>query len=156
MMNRPDMAKAMSELYKQASKLDGMPVAAVIKMGGSVQGMPTSADQEQSAAQSSEQDTTAPPPTSVGSAVAGAMAGRFGFGRHKKQADSASSATAEPAASASKPQQDGTAQQASGSLIEMTSEVTSYNSGTVDPAVFQIPADFQKVEEDYTKARTRR
>jgi hypothetical protein len=152
MMNRPDMAKAMSQVYKEASKLDGMPLATVIKMGGSVQGTTTSADQEQPAAQSSQQDA-APPPTSVGSAVAGAMAGRFGFGRHKKPADS-SAAAPEQTASASKPQQEGTPQQANASLLEMTSEVTSYNSGAVDAAVFQVPAEFQKVEEDFTKART--
>jgi hypothetical protein len=152
MMNRPDMAKAMSQIYKEASKLDGMPLTTVMKMGGSVQGTPTSSDQGQPAAQSSQQDA-APPPTSVGSAVAGAMAGRFGFGRHKKQADSSA---AEPASSASKPQQDGNSQQASGSLLEMTSEVTSYNAGTVDPAVFQVPADFKKVDEDLAKGRARR
>jgi len=148
MMNRPDMAKAMSQVYKEASKLDGMPVATVIKMGGSVQGTPTSSDQAQPAVQSTQQDT-APAPTSVGSAVAGAMAGRFGFGRHKKPADS-SAAAPEPAASSSN------TQQANASLMEMTSEVTSYNSGTVDAAVFQVPAEFTKVEEDITKARTHR
>jgi hypothetical protein len=154
MMNRPDMAKAMSQVYKEASKLDGMPVATVIKMGGNVQGTPTSSDQEQPVAQNSQQDA-APPPTSVGNAVAGAMAGHFGFGRHKKQADS-STAPSDSATSASKSQQNGGTQQANASLMEMTSEVTSYNSGTVDAAVFQVPAEFKKVEEDLTKARTHR
>jgi len=144
----------MSQVYKEASKLDGMPLATVIKMGGSVQGTPTSSDQEQPAAQSSQQDA-APPPTSVGNAVAGAMAGHFGFGRHKKQADS-SAAASEPAASTGKSQQDGNAQQANASLLEMTSDVTSYNSGTVDAAVFQVPTEFTKVEEDLTKPRAHR
>lgn len=40
MMGRPEMAKGMAEIVKQSAKLDGVPVLQVMKMGGSMAGMP--------------------------------------------------------------------------------------------------------------------
>ena len=42
MMARPDMAKAMAELYKQSGSLDGIPVYQVVKMGVAGSGAPGS------------------------------------------------------------------------------------------------------------------
>jgi len=40
LISRPDMQRAMAELYKEGSKMDGMPVYQTMKMGGSMEGMP--------------------------------------------------------------------------------------------------------------------
>lgn len=154
MINRPDMVKAMAELYKQGSKLDGMPLATTVRMGGSMQGTPESSSDPQPAqnpqtAQDPQQNAS-PAPASVGDALTGALGGHFGLGRRKKQ--QAKSETTDPEPSAQK----ASSQQSEASLMEMTSEVTNYNSGTVDPAMFQVPSDFVKIEEDLTNPRKHR
>ncbi|MFL6350648.1 MAG: hypothetical protein ACJ74Z_02185 [Bryobacteraceae bacterium] len=152
MMSRPDMARAMAQLYKEGVKLDGMPVYETIKMGGKMEGSPNASGSEsQSESQSQRQASrdSAPPPTSVTGALGAALGGRLGgFGHHKKQAappDSDSNAPAGPAgsgnAAATGPNS------ASGSLIEMTTEVLSYSSGPADAAGFEVPSGFSQVQE---------
>ena len=151
MISRPDMVKAMAQLYKEASKLDGMPLMTTVRMGGRVQGAPDSSAQAQPPEQKPQQ-SAATPPISVGDALSGALTSRFGLGRHKKHADSG---TADPDPSAQKvsTQQSDQPQQSEASLMEMTSQVTSYNSGAVDSAVFAVPAGFDKIEQDRTNPR---
>lgn len=132
MINRPDMQRAMAELSKEGSKMDGMPVYETIKMGGRMEGMPDSPP-----AQSSR--NSSPPPTSVSDALGSALGGRLGgFGRKKKDtpppADSSATSTE--------------ANSASGSLMEMTMEVTSYSSAPANSALFEVPAGFSQVQED--------
>ena len=156
LISRPDMAKAMGQAYKEASKLDGMPLLTTVRMGATVQGTPDSSAQAQQPDQSSQQQSAAaPPPTSVGDALSGALAGRFGLGRHKKHADSAP-ANQDPPVQKVSSQQSDQPQQSEASLMEMTSQVTSYNSAAVDPAVFAVPSDFEKVEQDLANPRRRR
>lgn len=140
LMNRPDMLKAMSQLYGEESKLDGMPLESIIRMGGRMDNVPVenngeNGNQQQTRSQSS------PPPTSVSGALAGALGGRFGLGRKKKQEEPAEGS---PVTTSS----DGKTASASGSLMEMTSTVTSHSTAAVDPAVFNIPEGYAKVEED--------
>lgn len=149
LLSRPDMVKAMGQLYKEASKLDGMPLLTTTSMGGTVQGSPDSSAQAPQPEQNSQQQSAASVPTSVGDALSGALGSRFGFGRHKKPANS-------DANSSDAPPQQANSQQSAGSLMELTSEVTSYNSGSVDPAVFEVPPDFSKVEQDPANPRRRR
>ncbi len=40
MIGRPEMTQGMAEIMKESSKLDGVPVVQVVKMGGSMSGMP--------------------------------------------------------------------------------------------------------------------
>ena len=144
MLNRPDMAKAMAEFYKQGSKFDGMPMASTMRMGN-MQGSPGASGQDSS---SQNAPAAAAPPESVAGALAGAFGGRFGMGRHKKKDDAA------PADSTSA--QSGDSKDSAACLLEMTTEVKSYNSSPVDSAMFQVPAGFDKVDEDITKQRRRR
>ena len=132
MINRPDMQKAMAQLSKEGSKMDGMPVYETVKMGGKMEGMPDSPPPQSSRSSN-------PPPTSVGDALGSALGGRLGgFGRKKKD-------TPPPADSnAGSPDSNS----ASGSLMEMTMEVTSYSSAPADPASFEVPAGFSQVQED--------
>ncbi|HCC57978.1 MAG TPA: hypothetical protein DEQ47_12110 [Solibacterales bacterium] len=138
LMNRPDVLKAMTQLYGEQSKLDGMPLESIIRMGGRMDNVPVENGENTNQRQTRSQSS--PPPTSVSGALAGALGGRFGLGRKKKQE--------EPAEGSSGNSSNGQTTSASGSLMEMTSTVTSHNTASVNAAVFDIPAGFAKIEED--------
>lgn len=128
---RPDMAKGMAELAKESSKLNGMPVFQVVKMGVHAEGQPQSG---QPAAQQQQADKP-----SLGSLLGG-------FGRKKKsQDDSAGEGGAAPQGSGD----------ASGSLMEMTTEMGGFSSAPVDAAKFEIPSGFKQVEPDAGQHRRR-
>ena len=77
------MAKGMSELYKEASKIDGVPVLQVIRMGGTMEGM-SEADMARMQQEQASQPPPPPPPTAgdvAGSAATGAAASRMGKAR---------------------------------------------------------------------------
>lgn len=152
-MMRPEMIKGMAEAAKEMSKLDGMPVVTIIKIGGTGTGAP---DQSMAANQQQQQPQ---PKADVGEAAgssAGGMLGRKlggglgglaggalggGFGRKKKQQDDQAQQQNQPPAN---PQN----ADASGALMEATTELTSFSSTPVDPSKFQVPAGFKKVETD--------
>jgi hypothetical protein len=154
-------AKGMSELVKEMSKLEGVPVLQITKIGGAGTGMPT--DAEMAAAQ---QD--APPPPEVkeaaGQAAAGAALGRAGrlgglagglggfggFGRKKKQEQKEEPPP--PPAAPQAPPAPAAPQAGSASLMEMTTELTSFSSAPVDGSKLQVPAGFKQVEHDMAKA----
>ncbi len=121
MMARPDMLKGMAEVAKEASKLDGIPVLSLTAIGGNSEGQPGAASQ--------------PPQqqSSGGLGRLGGLGGLGGFHRKKQQDDNQQSAA----------EQNSTA---SGSLIEMTTELTGFSSAAVDPSKFDVPAGFQQVE----------
>jgi hypothetical protein len=123
MMNRPDVARAMSKMMAEGEKMDGTPVEQVIRIGA-----------DGAAPDGGSQQTAAPRP-SLGDALGGALGGKLGgfggFGKKKKQDDVA------PAADA---------QAGGGSLMEMTIEDTGFSTGSVDSSLFAIPGDFKKVD----------
>ena len=147
MMNRPDIARGMSELYKEGAKLDGIPVLQVVKMGGTVDGGPQSADGNQNQRQSNSSQSSAPPPTSVSSALGSALGGRFGLGRKKNPP---------PEQSTDSSSSQGGSGSASGSLMEMTMEVTNYSSAPADAGLFAVPAGFKQVEPEMMNSRRSR
>jgi hypothetical protein len=133
-LNRPDIARAMGAMMKEGSKLDGMPLQTMMKMQGDMTNMPAGEQQQQQQSARSQ----APPPTSLSGALGGALAGRLG--RRNKSQDDASAGNATPGDP--------------NTLIETTTEVTSYSSAPVDTASWEVPAGFKKVEPD-TKMRGR-
>jgi hypothetical protein len=179
MMGRqPGMAKGMSEMYKEASKIDGVPVLQIVRMGGTAQGMSEKdmaeaqqAMAEAERAQAQQQQT--PPPTAgdvAGQAATGAALGRMGkvgglagglggfggFGRKKKaeqqqQTQQAPAPQVEPAAAA-QPAPGAAGPTPPGTLMELTTELTAFSSAAVDPAKFAVPAGFKQVEHDMQKA----
>lgn len=140
LINRPDLAKGIAELYKQGAKLDGMPLLTLVKMGAAVEGSPDSSANQAEPAQENQHSEA--PPTSIGGALGSALGSRFG--RHKKQNDAGA-----PDSSAS----GSNSGQSSGSLLEMKTEVTGYNSNSVDASLFEVPAGFSKVTENLTGRR---
>jgi hypothetical protein len=164
----PKMMKGMAEISKQASKIDGVPVMQIIRMGAKAEGMDMAAA---NTGTPQEQQPQAPPPTvgqaagnAAGSAAANAagrkigglgglaVGGLGGFGgMRKKKAEQESPPPQAPPPTQAAPQAAPTGN-ASGVLIEMTTELTSLSSGAVDPSKFEVPAGFKKVDSELEKA----
>ena len=134
MGNRPDLAKGFAELYKESSKLNGMPVFEIVKMGVHAEGQPQSGQQAaQAPPQNQEQQQQTERP-SIGSVLGGKFGG---FGRKKKSPDQEQD----------QPQgQPGAPGDASGTLMEMTMELSAFSSGPVDGSKFEVPGSFKQVE----------
>lgn len=113
-------SKGMLELQGEMSKLDGMPVLQVIRMDGST------------ATGFGGAGTPAMP--SVGEALGGAISGRLGgFGRRRAKKQEAPKEAPEP-------------KEADKTLIEMTTELSSFSSAPVDATRLEVPAGFKQVE----------
>ncbi len=150
-MMQPGMMQGMSELSKQASKLEGVPVLQVVKLG---EGMAPA-----SGAPSSGETKDQTPPPSAGeaanSAAASAITGRLGrlggfrgFGRKKKEQEPPK----EEQAPAPEAQTAAAASGTPGALMEITTELTSFSSAAVDPSKMQVPTGFKQVESPMLKA----
>ena len=132
----PQVSQGMAEVYKEASKIDGVPVQQYITMGGA-----GTVPADGSAPPPQQEKQQAAPP-SVGSALGGALGGRFGLGK-KKPADS----------SKDQPAQSQGNSQSAGTLLEMTTEMSNFSAAPVDPSLFAVPSGFKKVEPDMKRAR---
>jgi hypothetical protein len=139
--------KGMSELVKEMSKIDGLPVLQIVKMGG-LAGQPgaegaTPPPQHQAEPQQ-------PPAAKAEDAAAGAALGRLGgrlgglggFGRKKKQDQE----QAPPPAQQEQQQAAAAPSGAPGSLMEMTVELSGFSSAAVDGSKFDVPPGFKKVD----------
>jgi hypothetical protein len=163
---QPGMSKGMAEVYKEMARLDGVPVLQVVRMTAAGTGMPNDADMA-AAQQAQQQQQPAP---SVGDAagqaatgaalgrsgkigaIAGGLGGFGGFGRKKKQQEEQqpqqqTEAAPPPAAPGAT-----TSQAPPGTLMELTTELTSFSSGAADASKFEVPAGFKQVERDMQKA----
>jgi hypothetical protein len=128
-MGRPEIAKGMVEVAKEAGKLDGMPVYETIRMGGDGTGA-------QAPGETKPQQQQQP---SAGSALGSALGGRFGLGRKKKPADE------KPQAPPADSQQQGQGD-AAGLLLEMVTETSNFSPAPMDSAKFEVPAGFKQVQ----------
>lgn len=136
-MMSPQVSEGMAEVYKEAAKMDGVPVLQTITMGAAGENAAAAANQQQAAQQQSEQQESETP--SMTDAVGGALAGHFGFGhrRHKKQ-------------QREQPEQQQAAQTSGsgGTLLEMTVESSNFSSSPVNDSLFAIPSGFREVKPD--------
>jgi hypothetical protein len=133
-MSRPDVAKGMAEVSKEAAKLDGVPVLQCMTMGAAGQ-------------------TTTPAACGPGAAAAdqgqskpklgGLLGGALGVSRkHTTNSDDQGSGQSNANGSAG-----------GGSLLEMKTELSGFSSNAVDSAQLSIPAGFKKVEPDARRVR---
>jgi hypothetical protein len=135
--SRPDIAKGMAEAYKEMAKLDGTPVYQSMSMGA--EGTAPNGDAQSPAPQSQPQQQQQAEHPSVGNAIGGALGGHFGLGKRKpKEEPAATSSSQTPPARGN----------ASGSLIEMTTEYANFSSAPLDDSQFSVPAGYKKVEPD--------
>jgi hypothetical protein len=140
-MMRPEMAAGIAQAAKEMAKLDGMPVQSIMKITGAGNGsMPDGQGQQPAAPTASDaasaaaQSQTSRLPGGLGSLASGLG----GFGRRKQQ-------QAPPTPSSQQP----------GTLIEITTELTSFSAGPVDESKFDVPAGFKQVEPELARQRAR-
>ena len=162
-MAQPGMAEGMSELYKQAAKLDGVPVLQITRMGAVAEGQDLSSVPSQpeggeraqlpsaneAAGNAAGQAAAGAATSRLGRAgrLGGALGGLGGFGRRKKQQqEEQQAAPVQP-----EQQQAGPAAGQPALLMEMTSELTSFSAAPVDAANFEVPAGFKQIENQMVK-----
>jgi hypothetical protein len=170
MSAQPGMGKGMAETYKEMAKLSGVPVLQIIRMNSTGSGMPSEADlsaaQQQAAQEQAAQQQQQPVPTpgdAAASAATGAAANKMGklgglaglgggfggFGKKKKQQQEEPQQQA-PAAQAAPPAAP-TSATPPGTLIELTTELSSFSSAAADTSKFEVPAGFKQVEHQMQK-----
>jgi hypothetical protein len=134
--SQPGAGKAMADMVKEMSKLKGIPVLQIMRMGTTANGEPLPAASEAPLPQS-----TSAPAVSAGqvakdsaaSAITSSLGlgGLGGFGRKKKAADPAPSQPGESGAAV---------------LIESTTQMSDFSQAPADPSKFSIPSGYQQVE----------
>ena len=150
LMAQPGAAKGMEEMAKEVSKLKGVPILQVMRMGSTANGQPLPAASEAplpasngpampSAGDGAQQTATSAVATKLGG-LGSALGGGFGgFGHKKKAADPA------PAQPADTPNPASAADPASSVLIESSTTLSDFSSAPVDGSHFQVPAGYQQV-----------
>jgi len=171
----PKMAEAMLELRRHAATLNGIPLLQLASMG--MAGMPpgmgatgTSAQREKTkGTQSAESVTPEVTPSkdetpevaaqkvvNPRDALKKGLGGVFGgFGRKEKKQEQpapeptpqAQSSAREPSAAEPGPAGPG----GSGSMMEITTEVTAFSTDPLDSSVFDVPAGYKQVQADAEK-----
>jgi hypothetical protein len=151
LLNRPDMARAISKMMTQGGALEGTPIQEIVSMRpqappGNAPAAPGNADAAPGSSATSAPAPSQPATTQNNSqqnpsaAIASALSGRFGglggFGRKKQ-----SQASQDAARAAATSSGDGT-------LIEMTMENSAFSAAPVNSALFEIPAGFREVPPD--------
>ncbi len=159
--------KGMAELMKNASKLDGVPVLQITRMGGvGGPGMPSDAgmanaqresgnrreqDASEAAAEAGRRQAINEAARSagrLGGVVGAGLGGLGGFGRKKKAPEQQQASAPPPPAPSAPPSGSGS----SGSLMEMTTELTGFASSGVDSSRFDVPGGFKQVDHEMKKA----
>jgi hypothetical protein len=142
LMGQPGAAKGMAEMAKEVSKLKGVPILQVMRMGTTANGQPLPA-----ASEAPLPASNAPAMPSAGdvaqqtatSAMAGALGG-FGLGGfgHKKKPPAQPQPADAPATKV-------TADPSSSVLIESNTTLSDFSSAPIDGSHFQVPAGYQQV-----------
>jgi hypothetical protein len=160
LMGQPGAAKSMEELAKEVSKLKGVPVLQVMRMGSTANGQPLPAASEgplpastgpamPSAGDVGQQTATSIAASKLGGLGAALGGGGFGgFGHKKKAADNgqAQPAAAEGAGTAATAENGGgQSAPAANVLIESSTTLSDFSTAPVDPSHFQVPAGYQLV-----------
>jgi len=160
---QPGMFSGMADMAKEMSKIKGVPVSQIIRMGTTADGSPLPAASEaplpqsngpnagdiagqaaNNAANSAANTATSNAENKLGShmgsfgGVASSIGGFGGF--HKKKQEQP---PAQPAAA--------NAQQNAAVLMESSTEMTNFSSAPVDANLFGIPAGYSKVPSEYQK-----
>jgi hypothetical protein len=151
LMAQPGAAKGMAEMSKEVSKLKGVPILQVMRMGTTANGQPLPAASEAplpasnapampTAGDVGQQTATSAVASKLGGLGAALGGGGFGGFGHKKKAPDAT--PAQPADAANK---GAVADPASSVLIESSTTLSDFSSGPIDASHFQVPAGYQQV-----------
>jgi hypothetical protein len=149
LMAQPGASKGISEMAKEVSKLKGVPILQVMRMGMTANGQPLPAASEaplpasNGPAMPTAGDVAQQTATSVIASKLGGLGGFGGFGHKKKAADPTPAQPADPPPDASKTES--AADPASSVLIESSTTLSDFSSAPVDGTHFQVPAGYQQV-----------
>ena len=147
----PRVAQGMSELQKNSDELKGFPLLSYVSMtlaaspdGGAAAGSQNAAQPQQppppppSNSRSSSDNSI---PTTPSAAVVKGLGNLFG----KKKPDNSSAQSNQSAAGSS---QAGASTANPNSLIDITTQVTSFSDSSLDGSLFDIPAGYTQLQED--------
>jgi hypothetical protein len=129
MMQQPAAGKGMADMVEEMSKLKGIPVLQIMRMGTTVDGTPLPAASEAPL-------PAAPPPPSAGDIAKSAVMNSLpfgGFGRKKKQ-DNPPPADADAS------------QQKWAVLTESSTQLTEFSKSAIDPSQFNPPAGYKQIQ----------
>ena len=162
---QPGAGQAMADMKKEMSKMAGIPVLQVMRMGMTANGAPLPAPSQDPAqapsanndraaenAKSSMEDGVA---NSLGNVLGG---GRFGgLMRHKSKKKAEDSETAnngnvQKVSTQNANGQNGSAPQ-SAVLLEMSTHRSNFSAGPVDTSNFEVPAGFKQMESPMNRNR---
>lgn len=132
MMQQPGASQGLKDMVEELSKLKGVPVLQIMRMGTTANGTPLPA--------ASEAPLPAAPATPSAGEIAKQSASSAvmnslpfgGFGRKKKQADPPPPAASDAPAAAV--------------LIESTTQYANVSKAPVDPSHFSVPAGYKQIE----------
>jgi hypothetical protein len=135
-------SQGLGEMAKEVSKLKGVPIYTVMRMGSTADGKPLPAASEaplpasdQNAEMPSKGDMANDAATSAVASKLGGLGGLMGGFGHKKKADSPPPSNDNP----TQPQPTSTV------LMETTSEMSGFSSAPLDGSVFLPPSGYQQV-----------
>ena len=176
---QPGMYSGMADMAKEMSKLKGVPVSQVMRMGTTADGSPLPAASEAplpasngpsagavanqaatNAANSAANTAASNAENSVGShmgsfgGVPSSLGNLGGFGgfHKKKPQQQQQQRPADQTAAANGAAANGAPQNAA-VLMESTVEMTNFSSASVDPTLFNVPAGYTKVASEYQKSQ---
>lgn len=138
-MSNPQMGSAMQEFHKNAEKVQGLPLSQVVSLGMATNGAPSGANagtQSQNPPPQPTSDDNAIPTTKSAAMMKG-LGGLFGK-KKKQQPDPSQNSSPAPAPSSASNSQSST-------LMEVTSEVTSFSSDSLDSGLFAPPSGYTQV-----------
>ncbi|MBS1823595.1 MAG: hypothetical protein JST61_16770 [Acidobacteria bacterium] len=138
--SQPGAGKAMADMVKEMSKLKGLPVQQVMRMGTTVDGTPLPAASEAPLPQvkSAEMPSAGQvAKDSAASAITSSL-GLGGFGGFGKKKKAAEAAPAENADKANAPTW--------AVLVESTTQMAGFSQAPVEPSKFDIPAGYKQME----------
>lgn len=127
MMQQPAVAQGMADMIQEMSKLKGIPVLQIMRIGTTINGMPLPAASEVLL-------PVGPPPPTVGSVAKAAVMSSLpfgGFGKKKKQEEEPPMAIDSAAGVV---------------LMESTTQYTDLSRASVDASQFAVPSGYRMVE----------
>ena len=140
---QPAAGQAMADMAEEMSKLKGIPVLQVMRMGSTADGSPLPAASEAplpssnppampSAGQVAQETATSAVANKLG---LGGISGLGGFGKKKKADTPPDTSTAQ-----------GPSKSQAAVLIETTTQMSSFSQAAVDSSKFDIPAGYKQVD----------
>ena len=140
---QPGTGEGMAEMVKEMSKLSGVPVLQIMRVGTTANGAPLPAASEAPLPPSNSPEMPSAGEVaqqSAASAITSKLGlGGFGFG-HKKKKDEP-----QPQETTQKPQSQGAQSADAGVLMESSTELTSFSSAPIDPSQFNVPPGYSQI-----------